>query len=179
MSLLAEELVEEWLNRQGYFTIRGLKLGVAEADLLALRVIPTVVRRHIEVQASVNPVSYLCGLSKDLQRATGRKPFSAKRRTAAELQACIEGWLHKKFDDPKKQTVRQRLAPGEWSRELVVNVVKYEEELDAIRNAGVTVHRLPVIVQSLLAPKKGDFTASGTDLVGLLLSPAMAAKAKE
>jgi len=25
MSLLAETLVEEWLNRQGYFTIHGLK----------------------------------------------------------------------------------------------------------------------------------------------------------
>jgi len=25
MALLAEELVEEWLNRQGFFTIRGLR----------------------------------------------------------------------------------------------------------------------------------------------------------
>ena len=24
MSLLTEEVVEEWLNRQGYFTIRGI-----------------------------------------------------------------------------------------------------------------------------------------------------------
>jgi hypothetical protein len=37
MALLAEELVEEWLNRQGYFTIRGIKLGVHEIDLLAIR----------------------------------------------------------------------------------------------------------------------------------------------
>ena len=33
MALLAEELVEEWLNRQGYFTIRGIKFGVHEIDL--------------------------------------------------------------------------------------------------------------------------------------------------
>ena len=33
MALLAEELVEEWLNRHGYFTIRGVKLGVHEMDL--------------------------------------------------------------------------------------------------------------------------------------------------
>jgi len=38
MSLLAEEIVEEWLNRDGYFTIRGIKLGVHEIDLLALKV---------------------------------------------------------------------------------------------------------------------------------------------
>ena len=30
MALLAESLVEEWLNRAGYFTIRGLKHGVDE-----------------------------------------------------------------------------------------------------------------------------------------------------
>ena len=33
MALLAEEIVEEWLNRQGYFTIRGVKVGVHEMDL--------------------------------------------------------------------------------------------------------------------------------------------------
>jgi hypothetical protein len=38
MALLAEEIVEEWLNRNGYFTIRGIKLGVQEIDLLALAV---------------------------------------------------------------------------------------------------------------------------------------------
>ena len=37
MALLAEEIVEEWLNRQGYFTIRGVKVGVHEIDLLAVR----------------------------------------------------------------------------------------------------------------------------------------------
>ena len=37
MSLLAEAVVEEWLNRQGYFTIRGIKLGNDEIDILAIR----------------------------------------------------------------------------------------------------------------------------------------------
>ena len=37
MSLLAEEVVEEWLNRNGYFTIRGIKVGVDEIDILAIR----------------------------------------------------------------------------------------------------------------------------------------------
>ena len=37
MALLAEEVVEEWLNRKGYFTIRGAKVGVPEMDLLAVR----------------------------------------------------------------------------------------------------------------------------------------------
>lgn len=33
MALLAEQLVEEWLNRQGYFTIRCIKIGV-HVDLI-------------------------------------------------------------------------------------------------------------------------------------------------
>ncbi len=36
MSLLAESRVEEWLNRQRFFTIRGLKQGMSEIDLLAV-----------------------------------------------------------------------------------------------------------------------------------------------
>ena len=51
MALLAEEIVEEWLNRQGYFTIRGIKIGVQEIDMLAVRFkgegVPEC--RHIEV----------------------------------------------------------------------------------------------------------------------------------
>ncbi|HPO15410.1 MAG TPA: hypothetical protein PLI09_18345 [Candidatus Hydrogenedentes bacterium] len=33
MSLLAEEVFEEWLNRNGYFTIRGINVGVYEIDI--------------------------------------------------------------------------------------------------------------------------------------------------
>ncbi len=36
MALLAESLVEEWLNRQGFFTIRGIKQRISEIDLLAV-----------------------------------------------------------------------------------------------------------------------------------------------
>jgi len=42
VALLAEEVAEEWLNRQGYFTIRGIKLGVHEIDILAFKPGPKV-----------------------------------------------------------------------------------------------------------------------------------------
>ena len=92
MALLAEELVEEWLNRQGFFSIRGIRLGVHEIDILAVKLIDDdVICRHIEVQASVRPVSYICPLSKAHQESTGRKPMSAKERTQDELQASVIG----------------------------------------------------------------------------------------
>lgn len=82
MALLAEEIVEEWLNRQGHFTIRGIKLGVHEIDLLAIKANSgEIERRHIEVQASMRPVSYITSVSKERQKRTGKKPGSAKKRT--------------------------------------------------------------------------------------------------
>jgi hypothetical protein len=59
MALLGEEVVEEWLNRNGYFTIRGIKVGVDEIDILAIRPTPDGQHecRHIEVQVSINPIS--------------------------------------------------------------------------------------------------------------------------
>jgi hypothetical protein len=81
MAMLAEEIVEEWLNRNGYFTIRGIKVGVHEIDLLALAVRGSVIEaRHIEVQASIRPVSYLCPLPKNAQKETGRKPMSMGKK---------------------------------------------------------------------------------------------------
>lgn len=60
MALLAEELVEEWLNRQGYFTIRGIKTGVHEIDILAVRHVSGRLEcRHLAVQASMRLVSYI------------------------------------------------------------------------------------------------------------------------
>jgi hypothetical protein len=122
MALLAEEIVEEWLNRQGYFTIRGIKLGVQEIDLLAVRfTVAGLECRHIEVQASIRPVSYLTKLSKDVVKATGRAAGSAKVRLDAELQVGIREWIHKKYDHLLKKKARLALAPGPWSRELIVN----------------------------------------------------------
>ncbi|QYK54339.1 MAG: hypothetical protein KF824_05425 [Fimbriimonadaceae bacterium] len=53
--------------------IRGVRLGVHEMDLLAMRPTPTGLEcHHVEVQASVNPVSYLFRLTKEGQEARGR-----------------------------------------------------------------------------------------------------------
>lgn len=57
MALLAEELVEEWLNRNEFFTIRGIKLGYHEIDLLAIGFEDgKTICRHDEVQASARPI---------------------------------------------------------------------------------------------------------------------------
>ncbi|HEU5258698.1 MAG TPA: hypothetical protein VFU28_22075 [Vicinamibacterales bacterium] len=169
MALLAEELVEEWLNRRGYFTIRGIKLGVQEIDLLAIRPRDSGLEcRHLEVQCSMRPVSYVTRVPKDVQKATGRAAASAKARTDDELRQGISEWVHKKFDHPVKRAIRNRLAPGPWSRELVLHQVKWEREVELVQEAGITVHRLRGLLKELNSGGLLFEGAAGAHLVDLV-----------
>lgn len=168
MALVAEEVVEEWLNQQGFFTIRGIKLGVNEMDILAiLHCEGGVERRHYEVQASINPVSYISAVPKAIQRAEGRAPNSAKTRTADELEAGVDEWIKKKFRDPKKEALRQELSAGVWTHHFVLNKVKHQEELEVFERSHVEI----IYLKDILAELKsgGKFTASGKDLIDLML----------
>jgi hypothetical protein len=168
MSLLAEEIVEEWLNRQGFFTIRGLKVGHGEIDLLAIK--PQGKRiecRHVEVQCSVNPVSYICGLPRELQ-SNQIGPYSATSRTKDHMTAGVKRWIEKKFRQDRTVETRHRLCAGPWSDELVVHRVKHPEELRCIRAHKIRVHHLEDIVAELLSQPKGAFRATGSDFIDLL-----------
>jgi hypothetical protein len=166
MALLAEEIVEEWLNRQGYFTIRGIKMGVQEIDLLAIRLGMTTECRHIEVQASMRPVSYISRVPKVEQKA-GRPANSAKRSDTELIQGVAE-WVEKKFHRSDKKALMAKLWNGNWSSELVVNVVKSEHELTLIAKHGIKIHRLNEIVSSLANERFIIASASGSDIVDLI-----------
>ena len=143
MALLAEEIVEEWLNRNGYFTIRGIKVGLYEIDLLAIRKTGSEIeRRHIEVQASFRPVSYITPLPKQVQKETGRAPYNARKRSHKELEAGVQEWVHSKFLMQQKCELRESLYPGKWRYELVVNIVRHPEELVYIEKQGVKILHL-------------------------------------
>lgn len=168
MALLAEEVVEEWLNRKGFFTIRGIKLGVHEIDILALRPSPdgTNECRQVEVQVSSNPIGYVCKVPKGMREELGIGANSVKRRTEYQMQEAVKEWIANKFDHPKKIQLRKELFPGPWTRELVVNEVKFPEELDIFAKAQVTVHKLKSIVNDM----DGNMIdgASGSDLLDLM-----------
>lgn len=168
MALLAEEIVEEWLNRQGYFTIRGIKMGVQEIDLLAIKRLPDgrAECRHIEVQASMRPVSYISRVPKEEQKS-GRAANSAKR-SDDELVQGVSEWVEKKFNRPDKKALMTKLWKGQWSSELVVNVVKSDQELSLIAGHNIKIHRLDDIIRSLSTEKFVIGSASGADIVDLI-----------
>ena len=129
MSLLGEEVVEEWLNRNGYFTIRGIKIGNDEIDILAIRPISGGEHdcRHVEVQVSINPISYITKVPAAIRKETGRAAHNARRRDPEQLTQGVHEWIEAKFDLPRKMELKNRLCPGSWTRELVVWTVKHEE----------------------------------------------------
>jgi Holliday junction resolvase-like predicted endonuclease len=143
MALIAEELVQEWLNRQGYFTIRGARLGNHELDLLAVKVKGdgSLHCRHIEVNVSVNPIGYM-----GPQR-------SAKRQSVEQQRENARHWVQTKFQAKGKQALRDQLAPGQqWSLEVVLHKLRGPDQLTAILEAGVKTLRLSDIIGDLRNP---------------------------
>ncbi len=186
MALLAEEIVEEWLNRQGYFTIRGIKLGVHEIDLLAVkwRANGTVDARHIEVQASMNPISFISRVPKKAQK-TGRAANSV-RRSSEELVDGVREWVNKKFQHQKKKELMKRLCNAEWSSELVLNKVHNDDEKRLIRDHGVIIIELGDILRDVSSDprvvSKVDFpveSASGKDIIDLVKMEPAQSQAEE
>ncbi len=169
MALLAEELVQEWLNRQGFFTIRGIKVGVDEIDLLAIKIDTkgTATCRHLEVQASMRPISYLSQIPKTM-REEGQSATSAKLRSTELLKLCVKEWVAKKFTSTKKVLLLKSLCSGNWTSELVINNVKSKEEIELIANHGIRVIRLPNIIKELRTQTFMIQSASGNDFAELL-----------
>lgn len=171
MALLGEEIVEEWLNRQGYFTMRGIKLGVDEIDILAIRPLPKGKheRRHIEVQISINPISYITKVPSAIRKATGVGAHNAKKRDVAQLTQGVHEWIEAKFNLPRKVEMRNSLCPGSWTKELVVGSIKHEEELDLLRQAGITIHNLKDVLSEMVEKRAVVKAAAGADLFDLML----------
>jgi hypothetical protein len=172
MALLAESLVEEWLNRQRFFTIRGVKHGVHEIDLLAVRREATggVTGWHVEVQASFRPIGYICKLTNEMAGRSGRKQTSVRRRTEEEIRECATAWVNIKFNSASKRQVREDLWPGVvWTYHLVHAEVRDETELDFIREMSVTVTPFHKILYTLCSSHQNKFTGSaGGDLAEIV-----------
>jgi hypothetical protein len=158
MSLLAESLVEEWLNQNRFFTIRGIKHGNGEIDLLGIRREPggSITGWHVEVQASVRPIGYIA------KSGSGY----VKRRTHEEVEKCVRDYVRLKFREKDKALVRGSLWPGMgWSFHLVHGAVKYPEELVVFQHEGVICHSLSQLLEELLHPAERTYPcAAGRDL---------------
>jgi hypothetical protein len=172
MAILAESLVEEWLNREGFFTVRGVKSGVEEIDLLAIRHGPgaLVIGWHVEVQVSFRPVRYVAQLTPDIAKALNKSPSSAVARTPEQVDTCARYWVQSKFKAPNKAKVREGLWPNvTWSYHLVHAKVKHPRELDVFQQEGVECRCFRNLLKELSSRTDHHFSGSaGGDLAEII-----------
>jgi len=158
MALLDEQLVEEWLNRKNFFTIRGIKAGVDEIDLLAVR--PTSKELecwHVEVQISYRPIGYIGG------------DTNARKRNDIEIREGVEQWVNKKFNSLKKVSRRNDiLANAMWKMFLVHAVVRDDTELRIMEELGVELIHYKKVLDDLRADARGKSSSDATGIVEML-----------
>lgn len=145
-------------------------MGVGEMDILAIRPLPNGGHdcRHLEVTLSINPISYISKVPKEIQKQSHKSPNNAKKRDEAELRQGVAEWIASKFDDKGKAELRQRLCPGNWSRELVLNVVKHQEEIALFKEAGIEVRFLTWMLSEMGRRDNVIQAAAGADLFNLV-----------
>ncbi len=153
MALLDEQIVEEWLNSNNFFTIRGVKYGNNnEIDLLACRNQPNQSEYwHVEVQISYSPVAYVSN-------------SNAKARDLVQIKDDVNSWIEKKFTSEKVATKRNSIVPDvNWKFVFVHGVVKDSRELAVIRNHGIELVSYKDVVNQLINNQthKSSSTALG------------------
>ena len=166
MAFLAETLVDEWLNRQGYFTVRGLKDGVSEIDLLGVRAGKSGLEGcHVEVQASFRPVGYISPISKEQLAGFAKTRTSAKARPDAMLRKDVKEWVHKKFTSKGKVAARERAWPGiSWQYVFVHAVVREPKELSFIAAHNIQVVPFHDVLRQLKHVSTSQRGGAGTDI---------------
>lgn len=158
MALLDEQLVDEWLNRKGFFTMRGLKVGIDEIDLLAVRMIDQLECWHVEVQVSYRPIGYVGGDN------------NARRRTPEEIQLGVEQWVERKYTSTRKVARRVAVLPSaQWKYIFVYGVLRDESELEYMTRLGVTPISYKQVLNELRAAPAGNTSSSlGSDITEIL-----------
>lgn len=166
MAFLAETLVDEWLNRQGYFTVRGLKDGVSEIDLLGVRPDSGGLEAcHVEVQASFRPVGYITPITKDQVVGFAKSKTSAKARPDEMLQSSVAAWVQKKFTSRDKVATRERAWSGlSWRYIFVHAIVREPLELSLIESHGITVVPFHAVLHQLKHVSATQRGGAGTDI---------------
>ncbi|WP_310646180.1 hypothetical protein [Limnohabitans sp.] len=158
MALLDEQLVDEWLNRQNFFTMRGIKQGVDEIDLLGIRHSPSGNDFwHVEVQISYRPIGYIGGDS------------NARKRSPTEIQEGVRAWVEKKFTSAKKVNRRNAIVQNaNWHYVLVHGVVREPVELNFMKDLGVTLIPYKQVLFDLQKEAKSQSSSAASNIIDML-----------
>lgn len=158
MSLLDEQIIEEWLNRQKFFTMRGVKIGQSEMDILAVR--PSANGElecwHVECQISFNPIGYIGGDS------------NAKLRSPEEIAKGVKDYVDKKFLQDNKLDFLKSLFNGHsWQKVFVYANLKDSSEIAEFEKFGLKMIRYTTVIDELCAENVYKSSSVATNIVDL------------
>ena len=147
MALIAEELVEEWLNQQKYFTIRNLKSGNNEIDLLGVKLNGKSNKElvHVEVMVPHNPMSWYCRV----------KHKSAASRSPEVIKSEVDAWVARKYKSEKKQLMRSNLIPhtnaDDWRMMFVHGILTDQNHkvMEYMKELGINIISIKKIMLEL------------------------------
>jgi len=169
MALIAEAVVQEWLHRDGYFTIRGIRQGIYEVDILAIKYDSATSQwkcKHVEVQVSKTPLSYFT-------------KKNAKQLSGDDLKKSVESWFLKKYNRPQFLQLRSQMTGSQECQRLFVHgKIKYSQELLYLQEMGVEVKPFNVVLSELNKPST-YVTGAATDIVQLISSYIQSENANE
>jgi hypothetical protein len=155
---------------EGFFTVRGLKHGVGEIDLLGVRPSSgTLEAWHVEVQASFRPIGYISPLLAMHVPKFGTSRTSVKKRPHSVIDVCAAAWVEKKYFAPAKVKARDSAWPQlDWQFVFVHAEVRDPRELELIRSASVRVVLLYEVLGALRHQAESLKGGAGTDLAELI-----------
>ena len=158
MAILDEEIVEQWLNQQGFFTMRGIKIGNGEIDLLAMKFIDSVLTCwHVEVQISYRPMGYIGGNS------------NAKKRNQLEIEMGVKQWIEKKFTSDQKCNKRNSIVPNaNWKYILVCAELKDNSELDYMKKYGIEVHIYKDVLNDIIKNQSHKTSSISNNIIEII-----------
>ena len=96
-------------------------------------------------------------------------PAVNNAQISVRIPGFVDEWLEKKFYSARKVRLRDSLAPGPWTQELVVHRVKHTLELEYIAERGIVIRRLADIVREIVGKENVVGSAGGSALVELVL----------
>ena len=138
--------------------MRGVKCGLSEIDLLALRQTEKGLERwHIEVQTSFRPIGYIGGNT------------NARKRSTVETHEGIKQWVDKKFKDARKSERRTEIASGsDWKFVLVHANVRHPEELEHLKAFDIKLVSYRQVLNDLMKGKSNTSSSIASDIVDIL-----------
>ena len=168
MALIAEELVEEWLIQKKYFTIRNLKSGNNEIDLLGVKLNGKSNKElvHVEVMVPHSPMSWYCRV----------KHKSAASRSPEVIKSEVDAWVERKYKSEKKQLMRDNLIPhantDDWEMMFVHGILtdQNHKEMEYMKELGINIISIKKIMLELQENDGNIFTGGDGREISNLIS---------